>query len=111
MRISDWSSDVCSSDLDQQPLAVRVEQQQALARAHGKRFHAANPPPAPARPTLQPTCHPAGSEENREDRKSVVKGKRESVRVDLGVRRTFKKNKTVDKTTLTPDHQHSKLTK
>src|SRR3546814_14578348 len=68
MRISDWSSDVCSSDLH-----LDVDRQ----------FHAGHHQSAAHRHlgTL-----PA-------DRKSVVLGKSVSVRVDLGGRRIIKKKK------------------
>src|SRR3546814_13249031 len=83
MRISDWSSDVCSSDLDVlawQPL----------------------PPFARAQRVGRRRLHPAAERSHRglsarhlqlpvEDRKSVVSGKSVSVRVDLGGRRIIKK--------------------
>src|SRR3546814_6391385 len=85
MRISDWSSDVCSSDL-------------------GVRFR---PPPPPglagevalvAEPTKPLGCRLRGAGfdsvrlHHSADRKSVVSGKSVSVRVDLGGRRIFIKN-------------------
>src|SRR3546814_20166337 len=93
MRISDWSSDVCSSDLfrrfHQRPdinepgaglteglrrlsRAEPIYGQSVLTNAHGERHEIAV----------------AG------DRKSVVSGKRVSVRVDLGGRRILKKKTT-----------------
>src|SRR3546814_14396873 len=83
MRISDWSSDVCSSDL----------------KAKGGRH---DRPPARegsacllAVPNLEADGHhlPAflGA------RKSVVQGKSVSVRVDLGVRRIIKKKKKIQR--------------
>src|SRR3546814_14323981 len=97
MRISDWSSDVCSSDLLQG--ATEMEAVTALA---GRFPH--------ARITLDPNgawslaeaielCRdkhgvlayaedPCGAEA---DRKSVVKGQRVPVRVDLGGSRIIKK--------------------
>src|SRR3546814_19271833 len=79
MRISDWSSDVCSSDLQRgtraflgSPMHIVVgEQLSALrrGRAHDQ------------------VCV-------QRDRKSVVQGKSVSVRVDLGGRRSIKKKKT-----------------
>src|SRR3546814_14938223 len=71
MRISDWSSDVCSSDLPVEDGwlvfwgLLRSREQQKGARQPG-------------------TCV---------DRKSVVSGKSVSVRVDLGGRRILKKKK------------------
>src|SRR3546814_14297494 len=89
MRISDWSSDVCSSDL------IRHRQ---WSRVHAGR----DQPAVPDR-----RCHsdrgdavrwdPAGERRHVEDRKSVVLGKSVSVRVDLGGRRSINKNKPLDK--------------
>src|SRR3546814_20729861 len=83
MRISDWSSDVCSSDL------------------RTSIFRSSNPP---SKRTLRScnthnslTCKGGGispiSSRNSvpPDRKSVVSGKSVSVRVDLGGRRIIKK--------------------
>src|SRR3546814_16785133 len=84
MRISDWSSDVCSSDLDRgrrlgygEPRGTA--EQPAPSRGSGRRSGGAR---EPAR---------AG------DRKSVVSGKSVSVRVDLGGRRFIKKINTSTK--------------
>src|SRR3546814_17312324 len=89
MRISDWSSDVCSSDLRTDPT---------------RRLDAGDPteavldvPGDPADGTL-PAHRPAGRGLDdalgcRQDRKSVVSGKSVSVRVDLGGRRIIKKQK------------------
>src|SRR3546814_20109870 len=68
MRISDWSSDVCSSDLtpsrqERRKVSVASTSFFSLIRASS---------------TMGP------------DRKSVVKGKSVSVRVDLGGRRIIK---------------------
>src|SRR3546814_18392799 len=74
MRISDWSSDVCSSDLLQGAGGARAADasaafdRRALAHARADR---------------------------RGDRKSVVLGKRVSVRVDRGGRRIIKKKKNI----------------
>src|SRR3546814_18793076 len=73
MRISDWSSDVCSSDL------------RAVRRADGGLRAPAEGPAAPWRAPL--------SSPVRRDRKSVGEGKSVSVRVDLGGRRLIKKNR------------------
>src|SRR3546814_13640102 len=91
MRISDWSSDVCSSDL---PAVLPGR------GAHPRRpgLHARHPP----RPLLggtggrdlaAPRCRRPGRRP-QPDRKSVAPGKSESVRVDHGGRRTI--------TTITP---------
>src|SRR3546814_16365844 len=67
MRISDWSSDVCSSDLTDGPNGLK---RPAWASNADNWWH-----PSP------------------EDRKSVVQGKSGSVRVDLGGRRIIKKKR------------------
>src|SRR3546814_11508280 len=86
LRISDWSSDVCSSDL--------------FALAAASNAHALN-----YVQRVPASCGTyAVSEQNRDaylfsnaaptpDRKSVVSGKSVSVRVDLGGRRFIKKKK------------------
>src|SRR3546814_16688270 len=95
MRISDWSSDVCSSDLCQvvfyilptRRLEIRYPQLHGAAgliRSEGDHWEFKAPHRiriVDARETLD--C--------RRDRKSVVSGKRVSVRVDLGGRRIIKK--------------------
>src|SRR3546814_18218129 len=105
MRISDWSSDVCSSDLGRRPpRQITVHAHPAASRAHHgqtrcdrhatQTHHSLTPladrtaPPPPARDTR--------------DRKSVVSGKSVSVRVDLGGRRIIKKkNNTLTRPTPT----------
>src|SRR3546814_11447130 len=87
MRISDWSSDVCSSDL----LAQHVEQADEHRYLHQHRQAAGQRVDAVL--LLQP-LHLRGLL-LLVDRKSVVWGKSVSVRVDLGGRRIIKKkNKT-----------------
>src|SRR3546814_21184371 len=108
MRISDWSSDVCSSDL--------------LATGSGSPGTPTGQP-SPAAPSVDDRQHDARRVVlrvmdcvNRRDtgrfveiiaarieialigdRKSVVSGKSVSVRVDLGGRRIIKKKKHIDK--------------
>src|SRR3546814_13669667 len=86
MRISDWSSDVCSSDLE--PNAER------------RLGHYSEG--IPSIEPLQSRFHAAASKRigavlksslMLSDRKSVVEGKSVSVRVDLGGRRVIKKKK------------------
>src|SRR3546814_11066272 len=107
MRISDWSSDVCSSDLrrpDHRYLGVRV----VLVRAGSNRSDPrlslpgrSTPGRLPCRSVAAPTnrgtrsrISDAGGERGRRsDRKSGGEGKRVSVRVDLGGGRTIKKKK------------------
>src|SRR3546814_14133192 len=93
MRISDWSSDVCSSDL-----ALRVTRGRArngLARAG---FIAAQSSLSPLNckgPTAgrgsESGCSPGATPLTSPDRKSVVLGKSVSVRVDLVGRRLITK--------------------
>src|SRR3546814_12588485 len=98
MRISDWSSDVCSSELRGRRTAVRLtlgrrrgllrlleERIVVLGRLAGRRLVV-----APGGSASRTTGARNGS---GADRKSVVSGKRVSVRVDLGGRRIIK-NKT-----------------
>src|SRR3546814_14662965 len=104
MRISDWSSDVCSSDL--------VAAAPWLAKAFsnpstGKLKHAAPGTPAVCRagqvPAAQqpwplaccrlPSDRKAADPPGCRARKSVVEGKGVSVRVDVGGRRIIKKKK------------------
>src|SRR3546814_14400852 len=109
MRISDWSSDVCSSDLGKQgslrdargkllfsmveyarklkPRAILIENVKALQSAPnlaGKRGGVVQ--------VLKQELESLGDKVST-DRKSVVIGKRVSVRVDLGGRRLIKKKK------------------
>src|SRR3546814_17679681 len=84
MRISDWSSDVCSSDLD-------LLRDQLLGRRHAdvERFGEA---PDRVRSLLaERRVRLVAADEL--DRKSVVEGKSVSVRVDLGGRRIIKKHR------------------
>src|SRR3546814_18921995 len=86
MRISDWSSDVCSSDLSLQPQQRSADEQTELynvdrvSKSEGLDGLPADYSKLPPQvPELGP------------DRKSVVSGKSVSVRVDLGGRRNIKK--------------------
>src|SRR3546814_19340917 len=99
MRISDWSSDVCSSDLVILPCHGFQQQGQAV--------DGVGPGEAGAlRQLLIGDCRASGGAVEqrlaqrrhqalvvggRVDRKSVVSGKSVSVRVDLGGRRLIKK--------------------
>src|SRR3546814_8522479 len=91
MRISDWSSDVCSSDLDGIGAEVPMDQvtgtDPLVEEAEGNMI----PTVRIAKPVGWPDgAVPAAAE----DRKSVVEGKSVSVRVDLGGRRIIKKKNT-----------------
>src|SRR3546814_16742742 len=103
MRISDWSSDVCSSDLLETAKAalekiggLTVATNTAVVNSRGPRAKAA---PAAAEPAAGGGDGDGDTlthvdEGNVTDRKSVVEGKRVSVRVDLGWSLTIKtKNK------------------
>src|SRR3546814_15537812 len=99
MRISDWSSDVCSSDLPgAEPLRGgagarsrrQVRRRQDLHRAtrgDGASFLRAGRP-VPAGLYRAATAHPP---RGGQDRKSVVSGKSVSESVDIGGRRIIKK--------------------
>src|SRR3546814_16736220 len=103
MRISDWSSDVCSSDLLTHALfpVGHLEKPEVRALAKEARL------PNAARKDSQGLCFlghvdmkeflkryiPVKRGELVEDRKSVVSGKSVSVRVDRGGRRVIKKKK------------------
>src|SRR3546814_17129328 len=97
MRISDWSSDVCSSDLQD-------------ADGRGRPRGASRPPdplqlqverPRRGRPAVRDP-QSIGPRQREADRKSVVEGKSVSVRVDLGGRSIIKN------TTLISRHINSK---
>src|SRR3546814_11609773 len=96
MRISDWSSDVCSSDLPTSPWRVGCGNR---CRVRGSRFsgdglHREGSIAAEAAPTLPLSAAPPnGRCTPAADRKSVVSGKSVSVRVDLGGGRIIKKKK------------------
>src|SRR3546814_11411151 len=122
MRISDWSSDVCSSDLlrhlgrGEAFKRRRQERRRHLQICHPARRHRRRPA-AGARDRgahrpgdggsgtrLSDACGRAGRDGPDGDRKSVVEGKSVSVRVDLGGRRTIKKKKQVQKSTEEEDN-------
>src|SRR3546814_20984705 len=99
MRISDWSSDVCSSDLGQRRgvvvfLALKGEQPRRLGRQQGL----LGAEVAAAQPKLQVVMAPAlvgvvaqqSAQHLRSEERRV--GKSVPVRVDLGGRRIIKKN-------------------
>src|SRR3546814_18847136 len=91
MRISDWSSDVCSSDLVTSAASLA---RLTLAAVTPGTFSSA----FSTRPTQEAQVMPSICRRKRWsgtlDRKSVVSGKSVSVRVDLGGRRIIKKKHT-----------------
>src|SRR3546814_18051554 len=106
MRISDWSSDVCSSDLDDLVLADGQLRERVAAAVVLPREatcgHVVLLPDAidvdvdvvgalRAAAKLGFTVVGRGEQHPGQDRKSVVSGKSVSVRVDLGGRRLLKK--------------------
>src|SRR3546814_20572163 len=98
MRISDWSSDVCSSDLNEvRDLGQRADG--ALAVLGGVADVLDVGADDRREPRGQGVDHRArivdaqGGLRHVGDRKSVVSGKSVSVRVDLGGRRIIKKKK------------------
>src|SRR3546814_11242861 len=99
MRISDWSSDVCSSDLLRMnsPRQLRSTPCPRRRLVTGDALAALSRSPTPWRSTTSRTMSPTWKWQHsrrvsrRADRKSVVKGKSVSVRVDLGGRRVIKK--------------------
>src|SRR3546814_15540812 len=114
MRISDWSSDVCSSDLhaladtrDGLPVAYRVGLVDTLEDvddgAAWRRWREGYGSSVAACRKAENRLHPvapakAGAHEPRRlDRQSVVEGKRWDVGVDPGVSRNIKKKKRTKK--------------
>src|SRR3546814_20244403 len=104
MRISDWSSDVCSSDLaslvrlcSAEPGAVSPvlglcrQHHRTLREFRARAVGVCRLRQAPVRAACR--CQRWPQCDGRLDRKSVVSGKSVSVRVDLGGRRTIKKKK------------------
>src|SRR3546814_16622784 len=111
MRISDWSSDVCSSDLDREgmikmPLNLdprqgtdwRATLNAALDRLNSLAREAERLRADTGR-HIRPILLVQVARTGREDRKSVASGKSVSVRVDLGGGRVIqKKNNKTKKT-------------
>src|SRR3546814_15173602 len=89
MRISDWSSDVCSSDLHPPSCSRRCHCGRDGLRSRWPNDWGRSWSGRKGASTLRPRRRPARTE----DRKSVVSGKRVSVRVDLGGRRIIKKKR------------------
>src|SRR3546814_13734662 len=101
MRISDWSSDVCSSDLN--ALIEIQDREQVVVEAVIFRHQdgddrAENESPRHAGQDAQ-TGRPGIRKIGPRDRKSVVEGKSVSVRVDLSGRRIIKKKEKMKRVT------------
>src|SRR3546814_19178322 len=103
MRISDWSSDVCSSDLLPHPVGPGAFAM--VARVHDDRVVDLAALLERPEQLPQPTVDVAQAvviivveavPALEIDRKSVVSGKGVSVRVDLGGRRIIKKKKSTN---------------
>src|SRR3546814_15098894 len=117
MRISDWSSDVCSSDLDRckdrriifhfitYVAGSNGEDSEGQSQRTSNQKHACACQPLKGRSVDR---HPVTQKEDAHqkeislhifgvDRKSVVKGKSVSVRVDFGGRRIIKKKNIYNK--------------
>src|SRR3546814_15877346 len=108
MRISDWSSDVCSSDLIVERPSGQIEPRrtklglEAEAKGYPLRcgpghHHDNGEDNGNLPPEYSASTHTGSNRQarrSRSDRKSVVEGKRVSVRVELGGRRIIKKTKT-----------------
>src|SRR3546814_10965196 len=104
MRISDWSSDVCSSDL-RTAAGRRLPGPMERGRPRPRRRPDGAAQHRELRRRAQASCRPVrgtaatarrairGVRARAGDRKGVVEGKSVSVRVDLGGRRNIKKKK------------------
>src|SRR3546814_17055115 len=114
MRISDWSSDVCSSDLSRMPrsatpsvlagqmsmIASKIAQPATTRSARSWPMHG-----RPERSASDMRDSIVLTSRIESDRKSVVSGKRVSGCVDLGGRRIIKKKKDIE----TYDNNHNIL--
>src|SRR3546814_13015836 len=107
MRISDWSSDVCSSDLLVAALVGRDGDTVLVSEEVGLGVHPSSELGRRFRDqlgTVNVAVAEAADEVLLVDRKSVVLGKSVSVRVDLGGRRNIKKKKYI----IRSSHAHTK---
>src|SRR3546814_13683748 len=97
MRISDWSSDVCSSDLRaNQNLHDCVLHRSAAGQIQQRTnvMHDTDQTDEKTRDATDAPAEKATEAKDAElDRTSVVSGKSVSVRVDLGGRRTIEKKR------------------
>src|SRR3546814_12034189 len=99
MRISDWSSDVCSSDLTtgESPTVSHDEHKRVVElcveAANGRVPVIAGTGSNSTAEAIDFTAHAKQAGDDAADRKSVVEGKSVSVRVDLGGRRIINTKK------------------
>src|SRR3546814_20804441 len=101
MRISDWSSDVCSSDLGAFFFSARAAPHKKMARPRAARGGPVSVPGrriAPAGPLIIPSFleqvdRVGGGRRKPPDRTSVGEGKSGSVSVDPGGRHNLKQTK------------------
>src|SRR3546814_17050370 len=96
MRISDWSSDVCSSDLDSAKPLQATDEAAAWSRRCARPARMRNRPPPANSIAEQKRAKRNGSAmptAAARDRKSVEKGKRVYVPVDHGGRRHIKQKR------------------
>src|SRR3546814_10945540 len=97
MRISDWSSDVCSSDLSvistrfAWPLRNSINRTRSPTATASSTREASMRGVDPATSTPQLSSHSHSLRGSLTDRKSAVKGTSVSERLDLGGRRNIKK--------------------
>src|SRR3546814_10972498 len=103
MRISDWSSDVCSSDLSGRTEAAHAGDG-GTSRQHRGAGNGTGGTDGRAGAKLRRAGDEAGgdartadaaTDQRERERKSVVEGKSVSVRVDIGGRRLIKKKKDI----------------
>src|SRR3546814_18096096 len=113
MRISDWSSDVCSSDLLRQVIHDLFAALAAGATPAAADLQALDAALAGILPHqhLTSTAQGFAWRWDETDRKSVVTGKSVSVRVDLGGRRILKKKKTDNHNIMRTTYNKQHLTK
>src|SRR3546814_13567068 len=101
MRISDWSSDVCSSDLIAPPARARI-----ACKVSMPSIAVGAPPEDSTRSTPSAIAASAAVTGSR-DRKSVVQGKRVTARVDLSGGRIINKKQTLTTKNITTTYDQT----